>query len=145
MNADPAGTGTVAAAARWLLAAFFVLAGLNHFRTPAIYLGMMPPALAWPAGLVAVSGVAEVAGGLGLLLPGTRRAAGWGLIALLVAVFPANLYVARLGHMPGLAFSARVLWLRLPFQAVLIAWVAWISLGRGPHGPVRSAPPSPGE
>jgi uncharacterized membrane protein len=69
-------------------------------------------------------------GGVGVLLPATRRWAGWGLIALLVAVFPANLYVALQGRMPGLNFSPTTLWLRLPFQAVFIAWVWWVAVKR---------------
>jgi uncharacterized membrane protein len=122
---------------RWLLAAFFIAAGINHFRMPAVYISMIPPWLPWPAALNAVSGVAEVLGGIGVLLPGLRCAAGWGLIALLVAVFPANLHGALMGHMPGFSYSAQTLWLRLPFQGVLIAWVAWVAICEG-----RPAPPS---
>ena len=116
---------------RWLLVAFFVLAGAWHFVRPDLYLAIMPPSLPWPAALVAISGVAEIAGGLGVALPATRRLAGWGLIALLIAVFPANLHMALSGaHPPGITFSAPVLWLRLPFQAVLIAWVWLVALRR---------------
>ncbi|HXN36344.1 MAG TPA: MauE/DoxX family redox-associated membrane protein, partial [Opitutaceae bacterium] len=86
---------------RWVLAAFFVLAGLNHFRSPGVYAGMMPAWLPWPAALVGVSGACEVLGGVGILVPRTRRAAGWGLVALLAAVLPANVHVALLGRMPG--------------------------------------------
>jgi uncharacterized membrane protein len=117
---------------RWLLAAFFLAAGANHFRMPGIYLGMMPPGLPWPEALNYFCGVAEMLGGLGVLLPLTRRWAGWGLIALLVAVFPANLYVALQGRMPGLNLSPTTLWLRLPFQAVFIAWVWWVAVKRDP-------------
>jgi uncharacterized membrane protein len=114
---------------RWLLAAFFIAAGMNHFRMPAVYVPMIPPWLPWPYGLNAVAGAFEVLGGIGVLLPSLRRAAGWGLVALLVAVFPANLHVALMGRMPGYEFSSLTLWLRLPFQAVFIAWVAWVSFG----------------
>jgi uncharacterized membrane protein len=113
---------------RWILAAFFVLAGLNHFRTPDVYIAMIPPWLPRPATLNAIAGICEVAGGLGVLLPSIRVMAGWGLIALLIAVFPANLHVAIMGHMPGFGFSQLMLWLRLPFQGVLIAWVAWVAI-----------------
>ena len=118
---------------RWLLAAFMMAAGANHFRAPALYAAMMPPWLPWPSLLSAVAGACEVLGGAGLLLPRFRRAAGWGLIALLVAVFPANLHVALEGRMPGFAFSPATLWIRLPLQAGLIAWAAWVSVleGRG--------------
>lgn len=110
---------------------FFILAGLNHFRDPATYYGMMPEWIPWPRGVNLISGTCETAGGIGLLIARFRRASGWFLIALLVAVFPANLHVALQGYMPGSSFSPRVLWLRLPFQAVFIAWVAWVAFPRG--------------
>jgi uncharacterized membrane protein len=111
----------------WALAAFYVVAGLNHFRDPAFYLPMMPPFLPWHRELVWLSGVAEVGLGLAVLVPALRRAAAWGLVALLLAVFPANLYVA-LENVPlgGRAEGLGVWnWVRLPFQALLIAW-AWL-------------------
>jgi len=89
-------------AARWVLALFFIVAGVNHFLTPEIYYGMMPPWLPAKAAANLISGAAEIAGGLGLLIPALRRPAAWGLIALLIAVFPANIQVAVQGHMPGL-------------------------------------------
>lgn len=113
---------------RWLLAVFFIAAGMNHFRRPEIYLGMMPPWLPWPGAMNVISGGAEMLGGVGLLLPRARRLAGWGLIILLVAVFPANLHVALAGRMPGFDFSPLTLWLRLPFQPVFIAGVWWAAL-----------------
>lgn len=118
---------------RWILAVFFVVAGANHFRAPATYLGMIPPWLPWPEGLNAISGACEILGGAGILLPRTRMAAGWGLISLLVAVFPANLHVALMGRMPGFDYSATALWLRLPFQAVFVAWVAWVAIAENPR------------
>ena len=113
---------------RWILAVFFVVAGANHFRSPAIYLGMMPPWLPAPEAMNAIAGIAECLGGIGLLVPPVRRLAGWGLIALLAAVFPANVHVALQGQMPGTNFSPAVLWLRLPFQAIFVAWVWWVAL-----------------
>jgi uncharacterized membrane protein len=115
--------------ALWVLAIFFVIAGTNHFLNPAPYLAMMPPYLPWHAGLIIVSGVAEIAGGLGILIPGMRRLAGWGLIALLVAVFPANVQVALHGW-PGVQIAPWILWARLPLQPVLIAWVYSVCIGR---------------
>jgi uncharacterized membrane protein len=113
------------------LAVFFVGAGLNHFLHPKPYLAMMPPYLPAPEALNAVSGVAEIAGGLGLLMPKVRKPAGWGLMALLVAVFPANLHVALNGW-EGTHIPRWVLWARLPLQPVLMAWVyRACSLGRG--------------
>lgn len=119
----------------WLAAIFFVAAGANHFRSPELYLGMMPPWLPWPEALNYLSGAAEILGGLGLLWRSWRRLAAWGLIALLLAVFPANIYVAMQGEMPGLDVAPLTLWLRLPLQAVFMAWVWWVALadrGRSP-------------
>lgn len=112
-------------ALRWLLGLGFVAAGFNHFIAPRLYLAIMPPALPWPLALVYVSGVAEIVGGLGVLIPATRKLAGWGLIALLIAVFPANLHAAF--HGAG-SIPPWILWARLPFQLVFIAWVYWTCL-----------------
>jgi uncharacterized membrane protein len=120
----------IVAGFRWFAAAFFIAAGANHFRSPETYFGMMPPWLPWPTGLNLISGAAEILGGLGLLVPTARRPAGWGLIVLLVVVFPANVHVAFMGHMPGFHFSPTVLWLRLPFQAVFLVWIWWVALQR---------------
>ena len=121
-------------ALRWVLALFFVAAGLNHFRAPEVYLGMMPPWLPWPVAMNAISGAAEALGGIGLLVPATRRLAAWALIALLIAVFPANVHVALQGQMPGFAFSPAVLWARLPLQAVLMAAVWWVARAKSRGG-----------
>jgi uncharacterized membrane protein len=112
-------------AARVLLALFFIGAGLNHFVSPEIYRAMMPPWLPLPPAIHLVAGAAEALGGLGLLLPATRRLAAGGLIALLIAIFPANVHVALSAEMPGLDLPGWVLWARLPLQAVFIAVVAW--------------------
>ena len=113
---------------RWLLSMFMVVAGANHFVAPATYVGMMPSALPAPAVLVYVSGVAEILGGLGLILPATRRLAGWGLIALFVAIFPANINMA-VHHLSlgGREVATWALWARLPLQAVLVVWAYWCS------------------
>jgi uncharacterized membrane protein len=114
----------------WWLALFFIAAGANHFRVPEVYLGMMPGWLPWPTAMNEISGTAEILGGSGLLVPRLRHFTGWGLIALLVAVFPANVHVALQGWMPGTSFSPLVLWLRLPLQPVLMAWVWWVAISR---------------
>ena len=107
------------------LGLFFIAAGVNHFVVPRPYRKIVPPGLGDPALLVAVSGVAEVAGGLAALVPATRRASGWGLMALLVAVFPANIHMARHPEaIPGLRVPRVLLWLRLPLQPLMVWW-AW--------------------
>lgn len=137
----PAPSNLKQSLARWVLALFFIVAGLNHFLAPEIYLGMMPAWLPFKDAANLISGAAEIAGGLGLLLPRFRRAAAWGLIALLVAVFPANIQVALQGHMPGLENTPpALLWLRLVFQPVFIAWVWWTGLASAK--PRKLTPPA---
>jgi uncharacterized membrane protein len=118
----------VRTALRWLAAVAFVGAGLNHFRSMPFYERIVPPSFPRPRLLVVVSGVAEVLGGLGLLVRPLRRAAGWGLIALLLAVLPANVHMATSDDpRVTLDLPRWALILRLPLQAVLIVWVAWVS------------------
>ncbi|MFD2719273.1 MauE/DoxX family redox-associated membrane protein [Hymenobacter monticola] len=106
---------------RYALALLFVLAGLWHFVHPATYLAIMPPQFPQPPALVYVSGFFEILGGIGLLLKPTRRLAGWGLLALLVAVFPANVYMALIHEKLGIPGWAA--WGRLPLQLPLLWWV----------------------
>lgn len=102
----------------------FIAAGANHFRNPQFYESIMPPHLPWHYPLVIVSGVAEILLGIGLLIPKTSVYSAWGLIILLIAVFPANIYMATHPELfSGIPVLA--LWLRLPLQAVLIAWAFW--------------------
>ena len=111
--------------ARLLAAIFFIAAGTGHFVIPAFYLAMMPPWLPAHVVLVQLSGIAEIIGGVGLLIPRFRQAAGVGLIVLLIAVFPANIEMllkARAVGAPELA-----LWIRLPFQILFIWWVWAVS------------------
>ena len=111
---------------QWLLAGVMTLAGVMHFAAPRGYVKIVPKWLPAPAALVAISGFFEVAGGVGLLIPATQRVAAWGLIALFVAVFPANVNMAieriPLGKRP---LPTWALWARLPLQAVFIGW-AWL-------------------
>ena len=109
---------------RWALAVFFIAAGCLHFRNPHFYERMMPPYLPWPYALVLISGVCEIILGLALLVPRLTRFAAFGLIALLLAVFPANLQMAL--H-PELfpEFTRTALLIRLPLQLVLILWASW--------------------
>jgi len=108
----------------YVLGLFMVAGGINHFVNPRTYVRMMPPYLPWHGPLVFLSGVAEVLLGVGLLVPATRAVSAWGLIALFVAIFPANLQMAlqpeRFKKIPR-----PLLWARLPLQVVLIAWAWW--------------------
>jgi uncharacterized membrane protein len=112
--------------ARRVLSIFFIVAGAMHFVAPGIHIRIVPPDLPFPALIVLLSGIAEIAGGLGLLFPLTRRAAAWGLILLLIAVFPANIYMAA-AHLPfsGVFGKSWLQWLRLPLQFPLIYWT-WL-------------------
>ncbi len=118
---------------RWLLAGLMIVAGLNHFRMPALYIAMIPAWLPAPSALNIISGIAEIVGGLGLLAPwpAVRRAASWGLVALLLCVFPANVNMA-IHHLPlgDNHVPAWTLWARLPLQAILIAWAWWCTVER---------------
>lgn len=107
-----------------LLAAFFVVAGLNHFVNPQFYVSIMPPYLPVHLELVYLSGVFEVTGGLAILAPALRSLAGWGLILLLLAIFPANIHMAMNPELYP-ATPAWLLYARLPFQAVFVAWAWW--------------------
>jgi uncharacterized membrane protein len=85
---------------RFLFASLFIISGILHFTIPEPYLRIMPPVLPWPRTLVFVSGGAELLGGIALLVPRLRSAAGYGLALLLAGVFPANIYMAA-AHVPS--------------------------------------------
>ena len=112
---------------RYALALLFVGAGIMHFVRPETYLRIMPPWLPAPLLLVQLSGAFEMLGGLGLLGSRTRRLAGWGLLALLVAVFPANVYMAQIHEQLGI--PGWLAWGRLPLQLPLMWWVWRASRG----------------
>jgi uncharacterized membrane protein len=115
------------------LAAFFVLAGFNHFINPGFYLKIMPPYLPWHLLLVYLSGFLEIALGILLPIPKFTHIAAWGLIVLLIAVFPANIHMA-LNHELFPEYRAMTLWLRLPLQFVLMALSYWSTLPVVPRG-----------
>lgn len=122
--------------ARLVFAAFFTGAGALHFVVPGSYLAIMPPALPQPLLLVYLSGVAEIMGGIGLLVPATRRAACLWLIVVLIAVFPANIQMLANGRARGVTWWAEtLLWLRLPFQFMLIWWLWKLRRVRAPAAP----------
>ena len=97
------------------LAVFFIYVGVDHFVNPEFYLSIMPPAFPLHEEAVYVSGFFEVCGGVCVLIPRLRKIAGWGLVALLVAVYPANIYMAITPEaFPEIPIA--LLYLRLPFQ-----------------------------
>ena len=119
---------------RFVAAAAMVAVGVTHFTSPDGFVKIVPSFLPSPLLLVYVSGFFEVAGGLGLLWSRTRRAASYGLIALYLAVFPANINMAVNDIQPAAHHIAEwILWARLPFQALFIALAWWIG---------RDAPPA---
>jgi uncharacterized membrane protein len=114
----------------YLMGTGYVVAGIAHFVAPELYVQIVPPLLPAPLALVYLSGLAEMAVGIGLLIPRTRRYAAWATIALLVAVFPANVYMATHGvvieGLPGGGDPSDVVrWGRLPLQGVLVLWAFW--------------------
>jgi len=108
---------------RYVFGLLFVLAGVMHFVNPGFYLKIMPPYLPLHLELVYLSGVFEFVLGALLLFKRWARLAGWGLILLLIAVFPANIYVYQ--HQELVPGTPTLHLLRLPLQAVLILWAYW--------------------
>lgn len=111
----------------WVMALLYMFAGFNHLMNPDFYLAIMPPGLPNPEWLNVISGLAEIVLGVFVLEPRVRVLAAWGLIALLIAVLPANIYVAtaNLGtDGPGTG-NAIANYIRLPFQALFILWAWW--------------------
>lgn len=111
---------------RAILAICTIVVGITHFIRPDQYARIVPPQLPNPVELVYISGVFEILGGIGLMIPFISVAAAWGLIALFIAVFPANINQA-INSIPieGIPHHPMLYWVRLPFQAVLIAWAWW--------------------
>jgi uncharacterized membrane protein len=118
---------------RVVLAFAMMSVGILHFTSPEPFVRIVPAILPAPLALVYLSGIAEFAGGFGILIPTFRRAAGWGLIALYIAVFPANINMA-LNHLPlgNDPVPLWTLWMRLPFQFVFMAWAYWVAVARTP-------------
>jgi uncharacterized membrane protein len=117
---------------------WFMIGGVAHFALTAVEMRIVPPAIPWPRAAVLVSGVFELLGAIGILIPATRRAAGIGLFLLTIAVTPANVYMlqhAELFSVPRWALVAR-----LPFQAALLALIVWSTWTRRPR--ITSTPPS---
>ena len=113
---------------RWLLASIMVFAGVMHFRKPTPFAAIVPKYLPAPLTIVYLSGFFEICGGIGLLIPALSHVAAWGLVALFIAVFPANLNMA-IHKLPlgDKRLSPTALWGRLPLQLVLIFWAWWFT------------------
>lgn len=118
---DPAPRGLERKRSRRLLAIVFTLAGVNHFAMPKPYRKIVPPGFGDPARVVALSGVAEIIGGLLVLPRRTRQAGGLWIVALLAAVFPANVHMA-LNPQQFKPIPRWALWLRLPLQPLMMRW-----------------------
>jgi uncharacterized membrane protein len=113
------------------LALSMIVIGVLHFVRPKPFVRIVPKYLPAPLALVYISGFFEIAGGVGLLVPGTRVAAAWGLIALYIAVFPSNIYMLthNISLNPRKPIPRWALWARLPFQFVFMAWAYWFTIG----------------
>lgn len=115
---------------RYVIAGFFMITGILHFVRPQMFVKIMPDYIPWHRAMVYISGVAEILGGLGILFENTQTWAGWGLILLLVAVFPANINmtiesVQKSGYTSVFSIATIA---RLPLQFLLIYWVYWACL-----------------
>lgn len=104
----------------YIQALVYIAAGANHFINPKTYLAIMPPYIPAHNLMVTLSGIAEIVLGIGLLFPATRSLSAWGLMLLLIAVFPANIYMAMASRFRKLPAWLR--WGRLPLQGLLIWW-----------------------
>lgn len=114
---------------RYIIGFLFILAGILHFLKSDIFMKIMPDYLPWHKPLVLISGFFEIAGGAGLMIPTLQKFAAWGLILLLLAVFPANIEMFRkYYHRQGFTPFVWALLCRLPLQFVLIGWVYWAGL-----------------
>ena len=126
------GRWLVTVSGRVAIAVMFVFTGVSHFFLPGPMAEMVPPLFSRPDRWVALTGVAEILGGVGLLVPRARLVAAWCLAVFLVAVFPANVYAAQHqvgpgGHAQGLAY----LWFRAPLQLLFLVWVLVFGLRSG--------------
>lgn len=105
----------------YLMAGIYFLAGLNHFRNPGLYLRIIPSYIPLPRLMNQLSGAAEALLAIGLCIPVVSPIAAWGIIALLIAIFPANIYMYT-HKKAGMRLPKWILLLRLPLQVVLIIW-----------------------
>jgi len=112
----------------YLIAFSFVFIGFSHFINPIFFINIMPPSLPYHLELVYLSGVFEISLGALLVFNKTRKLAAWGLILLLIAVFPANIYLAQSTEAQlALGISEAMAIVRLPFQLVFIGIAFWLT------------------
>lgn len=134
----------MSATSRWRRAglavvfAWFAIGGIAHFVFTDAQMRIVPPFVPWPREAVLVSGVFELLGAAGLVGRRTRRAAGWGLFALTIAVTPAHIYMLQRPELFGVPYWALVL--RLPVQVALLALIAWSTATPRRHGPHATPP-----
>lgn len=135
----PAGESRAKTAVRALVAVAMVAIGITHFTSPAGFVAIVPKALPSPLVLVYVSGFFEIAGGVGLIVRRVQVAAAWGLVALYVAVFPANvnMVVNHIHQLGTMTVPEWALWARLPLQIVFVAVASWLARSRE----VTASPP----
>ena len=116
-----------------LLVTLFTVSGIGHFVVPEVFERIVPNWIPQSRLMVYISGFAELAGAIGLLIPILRKAAGWGLIVLLIAVFPANINMLQLAReSDASALYQAAMWIRLPLQPLLI-WLVWSAAVRQRH------------
>jgi uncharacterized membrane protein len=119
---------------RGILAVCIVVAGVLHFAQSEPFIRIVPDSLPAPAALVYISGAIEIMLGIGLLVPPVSQLSAWGLVALFIAVYPANLNMA-FNHIQieGIPDAWWFQAIRLPFQFVLIAWAYWLTRSENPN------------
>jgi len=128
-------------ALRYAMAAFYVVAGVNHFRDPDFYLSLMPPYFPLHAELVALTGVLEIVLGVLVAIPRTASVAAWGIILVLIAFLPVHVHMLVNNHLYPEAPTS-VLWLRFPIQALFILWAYWYTGPAGSAATSEAAPPA---
>lgn len=111
---------------KWFFAVIFIMAGIMHFAVSEFFVRIMPPVFPFPILWVYLSGAFELGLGIMLLIPRFTQIAAWGLVVLLIAVFPANIYMA-LNPQVFTDFTPTALYMRLPLQFVLIGWAYWLT------------------